>query len=194
MPKLVPARPRSGQEIDRKAQRVLGCRQPAAITKPQVVNVEDIFEFLLPTLGIESDYQPLEKRGIQGYTDSENRICVVSAELADDPTAMPYFRSTVAHEIGHAILHIPEFRRRRQKIISEQTKSDGILHRLPDTEIPIYMNPEWQAHRFAGGLLMPEAAVRKALAIYRDPAALSTVFKVTPAFVRSRLKGLSMLN
>lgn len=64
MPKLIPARPRSGQEIDRDAQRVLGDIQPAAITKPQVVNVEAIFEFLLPARGIESDYQPLEKRGI----------------------------------------------------------------------------------------------------------------------------------
>ena len=194
MRRLVPAQGRSGSEIDRQAQRVLSYSQPAAITKPQIVNVEAIFEFLLPTLGIESDYQPLEKRGIQGYTDSENMICVVSSELADDPTAASYFRSTVAHEIGHAILHIPEFRRRRQKMISEQAKNDGILHRLPDTKIPIYMNPEWQAHRFAGGLLMPEAAVKKALAIYRDPAALSTVFKVTPAFVRARLKGLNMLN
>ena len=194
MPKLVPARPRSGSEIDRKAQRVLGHIQPEAITKPQVVDVEDIFEFLLPALGIESDYQSLEARGIQGYTDSANRICVVSSELADDPNAAAYFRSTMAHEIGHAILHIPEFRRRRQKIISEQTKSDGLLHRLPDTEIPIYMNPEWQAHRFAGGLLMPEAAVKKAIAIYCDSAALSKVFKVTPAFVRARLRGLNMMN
>lgn len=118
----------------------------------------------------------------------------MSSELADDPTAASYFRSTVAHEIGHAILHIPEFRRRRQKMISEQAKNDGLLHRLSETEIPIYMNPEWQAHRFAGGLLMPEMAVKKVLAIYRDPAALSTVFKVTPAFVRARLKGLNMQN
>ena len=194
MPKLVPARPRSGPEIDRKAQSVLGHSQPEAITKPQIVNVEDIFEFLLPARGIESDYQPLEKRGIQGYTDSENMVCVVSSELADDPNATAYFRSTMAHEIGHAILHIPEFRWRRQKIISEQAKNDGILHRLPDDEIPIYMNPEWQAHRFAGGLLMPEAAVRKALSIYRSQEALSTIFGVTSAFVRARLKGLKMLN
>ncbi|MXZ08282.1 MAG: ImmA/IrrE family metallo-endopeptidase [Gemmatimonadetes bacterium] len=194
MRKLVPARARSGQEIDKIAQRVLGYCQPAAIKKPQVVDVEAIFEFLLPKLGIESDYQPLENRGIQGYTDSENKVCVVSAELADDPTAASYYRSTMAHEIGHAILHIPEFRRRRQKIISEQAKKDGILHRLPDTEIPIYRNPEWQAHRFAGGLLMPEAAVKKAIAMYRSHEILSIVFEVTPAFVRARLKGLKMLN
>ena len=193
MPKLVPVRGRSGKEIDRIAQNLLRNFQPAAIEEPQVVDVEAIFEFGLPRLGIEPDYQPLEKRGIQGYTDSENMICAVSSELADDPTAAPYFRSTMAHEIGHAILHVLEHRRLRQKMISEQAKSDGILHRLPDNKIPTYRNPEWQAHRFAGGLLMPEAAVKKALAIYRDPAALSTVFKVTPAFVRSRLKGLNLL-
>ncbi len=193
MPKLVPAQGRSGREIDRIAQCILDDFQPAAIEEPQVVDVEAIFEFGLPGLGIEPDYQPLEQRGIQGYTDLENMVCVVSAELADDSTAAPYFRSTVAHEIGHAILHIPEYRRRRQKIISEQSSNDRIFHRLPDTEIPIYENPEWQAHRFAGGLLMPEAAVRKAISVYRDGrAALSTIFEVTPAFARSRLKGLNM--
>lgn len=193
MPRLVPAQGRSGLEIDRIAQRVLGHFQPEAIEEPQVVDVEFIFEFGLPRLGVEPDYQPLEQRGIQGYTDSENMVCVVSAELADDPTAAPYFRSTVAHEIGHAILHIPEYQRRRQTIISEQTSKDGILHRLPDTEIPIYRNPEWQAHRFASGLLMPEMSVRKALYAHcGDHAALSSVFGVTPAFVRSRLKGLNI--
>lgn len=194
MPKLVPVRGRSGKEIDKIAQLVLSYCQPEAIKKPQVVDVENIFEFLLPKLGIESDYQPLEQRGIQGFTDFENLICAVSAELADAPNAAAYLRSTMAHEIGHAILHIPEFRRRQQKIISEQTKSYGVLHRLPDTEIPIYRNPEWQAHRFAGGLLMPEPAVRKALSIYRIHEILSTIFKVTPAFVRARLRGLNMMN
>ena len=151
MRKLVPVQGRSGLEIDRIAQRVLGHFQPEAIEEPQVVDVEFIFEIGLPRLGIEPDYQPLEQRGIQGYTDSENMVCVVSAELADDSAAAPYFRSTMAHEIGHAILHIPEYQRRRQTIISEQTSNDGILHRLPDTEIPIYRNPEWQAHRFRRG-------------------------------------------
>ena len=42
MPKLVPARGRSGIEIDRIAKRVLGDFQPEAIEEPQVVNVEFI--------------------------------------------------------------------------------------------------------------------------------------------------------
>ena len=193
MPKLIPAQGRSGLEIDRIAEGVLNHFQPEAIGEPQIVDVEAIFELWLPDLGIEPDYQPLERRGIQGYTDSENMVCVVSAELADDQTAAPYFRSTVAHEIGHAILHIPEYRGRRKKIISEQVSNNRVLHRLPDTEIPIYRNPEWQAHRFAGGLLMPEAAVRKALFVNsEDREELPTVFGVTPAFVRSRLRGLKI--
>ena len=158
------------------------------------MDVEAIFEFGLPLRGIEPDYQPLEQRGIQGFTDFENMICAVSSELADDPTATPYFRSTVAHEIGHAILHVLEHQWLRQKMISEQAKSNGVLNRLPDNKIPTYRNPEWQAHRFAGGLLMPEAAVRKALSIYLSPTILPAVFAVNPAFVQARLKGLKMLN
>ena len=194
MPRLVPAKGRSGREIDKIAECLLHDCQPAALMEPQVVDVESIFEFELPEMGIVPDYQPLERRGIQGFTDSKNKICVVSAELAEDPTAIPYFRSTVAHEIGHAILHIPEYRRRRQTIVSEQAAEEAILHRLPDTLIPVYRNPEWQAHRFSGGLLMPEPAVRKAILANRcDFTVLSKVFEVTPAFVRSRLKGLKML-
>lgn len=194
MPRLIPARARSGLEIDRFAQRVLQKFQPTAIVDPQVVNVETIFELGLPPLKIEPDYQHLSRRGIQGFTDSKNMVCVVSAELADDLNASAYFRSTVAHELGHAMLHVPEFRRRSQTIVSEQATNEAILHRLPDTLIPVYRNPEWQAHRFAGGLLMPEPAVRKAILANRcDFSVLSKVFEVTPAFVRSRLKGLKML-
>ena len=195
MPRLIPARGRSGREIDGIALRFLGRFQPDAMENPQPVNVERVFELGLPGLGIEPDYQPLEQRGIQGFTDSQNMLCVVSSELADDPSSASYFRSTVAHEIGHAVLHVPEYRRRRQTILSEQSSDLRIFHRRPDAEIPTYRNPEWQAHRYAGGLLMPEAAVRRAmLGNHAHPKALAELFEVTPAFARSRLRGLKILN
>lgn len=193
MPRLIPAQGRSGQEIDAAALGFLRDFQPEAIQEPQAVDVERLFEFGLPDLGIEPDYRPLDEHGIQGFTDSENMVCVVASELAEDASATLYFRSTVAHEIGHAVLHVPEYRQRRQKILSVQPNSSAILHRWPDNNIPIYRNPEWQAHRFAGGLLMPEPAIIQAKLLgHSEIRALAELFEVNPAFVRSRLRGLRL--
>ena len=50
-------------------------------------------------------------------------------------------RFTVAHEVGHYILHIPS------KIVLAKLEQG--------TAIPNFMDPEWQADAFAGELLMP---------------------------------------
>jgi hypothetical protein len=54
-------------------------------------------------------------------------------------------RFTVAHEAGHAMMHV------------------GTLNRLPASmgKVPTYCDPEWQANRFAGALLMPRHLVRQ---------------------------------
>ena len=49
-------------------------------------------------------------------------------------------RLTIAHEIGHLILHKPE---------------NISLTRADNVAIPAYLNPEWQANAFAGELLAP---------------------------------------
>jgi len=51
-------------------------------------------------------------------------------------------RFTLAHEAGHAIMHI------------------GTLNRsAPVGKVPTYSDPEWQANRFAAALLMPRRLV-----------------------------------
>ena len=50
-------------------------------------------------------------------------------------------RLTLAHEIGHALLH---------------ENLNPVLHRVSsELEVPRYMQPEWQADVFAGFLLVP---------------------------------------
>jgi hypothetical protein len=57
-------------------------------------------------------------------------------------------RFTVAHESGHAIMHI------------------GTLNRLQlSQDVPPYRDPEWQANRFAAALLMPRHLVRQCTTI-----------------------------
>lgn len=54
-------------------------------------------------------------------------------------------RFTVAHEVGHFLLHTP---------------SNISFARISDGEIPTYCNPEWQASTFAGELLIPAHLMR----------------------------------
>lgn len=56
----------------------------------------------------------------------------------------PRHRFTIAHESGHALMHI------------------GTLNRLPMTSgrVEAFRDPEWQANRFAAALLMPRHLVK----------------------------------
>ncbi|MBU2430669.1 MAG: ImmA/IrrE family metallo-endopeptidase, partial [Proteobacteria bacterium] len=99
----------------------------------------------------------------------------------------------IAHEGYHAMVHIPEFRKKRAvlKSINDEQHASLCLYRQED--VPIYMNPEWQAFRFAGALLMPEepfkASIRNGYGV-RD---LADLFQANPANVCSRAKALSIL-
>jgi hypothetical protein len=89
-------------------------------------------------------------------------------------------RSTISHEIGHAVLHAEDVRtgRHRPQVLA--------LRRAPRSQIPPYRDCEWQAHTFAGALLMPRPALRNA--DLRDSFALADRFQVSEAFARSHLK------
>ena len=61
-----------------------------------------------------------------------------------------------------------------------------------EEEIPLYMNPEWQAWSFAGAILMPATEVQKSLTKGYNISDLSERFRVNPAFVKSRLRKLKL--
>lgn len=54
-------------------------------------------------------------------------------------------RFTAAHELGHYLMHR-----------NAQIK----FHRAENGRLPAYLDSEWQANRFAGGILMPEHLMR----------------------------------
>ena len=55
-------------------------------------------------------------------------------------------RFTAAHELGHYLMH-------RSAPIK--------FHRAEQGRLPAYLDSEWQANRFAGGLLMPENLMKQ---------------------------------
>lgn len=190
--KLIMANPRSGAEIDHLALMVVKRFQPNILKKPSAFEVERFFECDLGEIvEIDTAYRQLSP-GIYGYTDSETLECIVSSDLAEDLSQRYFFRSTTAHEAGHTVLHVPEFRLRKELLRSIQDTNHVSLRMYRESDIPLYRNPEWQAWRFAGALLMPEPIIRVAISKGYTIKDISWIFEVNPAFVESRLRALKI--
>ena len=93
---------------------------PEMLVKPQPLNVLDLVDTRLPKFGIHvcpASRQELGNR--DGATDpkGDGEITILVAENVWDEIELPtpkshYARSTVCHEIGHAVMHVPVLRRR----------------------------------------------------------------------------------
>jgi len=190
--KIVAANPRSGRDIDASANRININFQPITLKQPAPFNVESFFEFDLENIsGVKPDYGNLPY-GIYGITDSEKMTCVISSEMMDDPFQMKFARSTIAHEIAHVLTHVPEFRKKRAILRSIHDNDHMSLRLHREENVPIYRNPEWQAWRYAGALLMPESTFRTAVKDGANEGDLSELFQVNRAFVRTRARALKI--
>lgn len=189
--RLVPAKPRSSANIDRFALNIVQKYQPGMLDNEERFDTERFFDCDLERItNVKTGYRLLEP-GIHGYTDSEDLISIISVDLMDDPWEEFFCRSTMAHETGHAILHVWDYRKKKAILKSIHNKNH-MLRNYREDEIITYKNPEWQAWRFAGALLMPEPAFRKAVIDGLGERDLSQRFGVNPAFVRSRAKALKI--
>lgn len=185
------ASPRSGKKIDEIALRILKKFQPGALSKPTPFEIERFFECELEGIcGVRPDYRQDLPFGIYGYTDSEEMVSVISSELMDDPCQLRFARSTMAHETGHALIHVPEFRLKRALLRSIHNKKHVSLRLHREANVKIYMNPEWQAWRFAGAILMPADTFILGVKEGLGERGLADAFMVNPAFVRARARAL----
>lgn len=190
--KIIPAHGRSGFEIDQIALNIIKQYQPLILESPQAFDVELFFEHdLEDRSGLEASYADLPF-GIYGMTDSENREVCVSKALMDSPHKIAFARSTIGHECGHVLIHVPEFTKRKAVLRSVQDKKDVDLAMYRKEDIPTYQNPEWQAHHFSGALLMPAATVKMALKDNATVQELAEIYQVTVPFVKARLRALDI--
>ncbi len=191
--KVLVATPRSGHEIDQMALKIVADYQPKMLTELQQFDVKRFFECELEALtSIKFDYQILQN-SVHGVTDIERMECVVCSTLLDNPSQIKFLRSTIAHELGHCFLHVPEFRRRKQLAKFINNDENATLQRRSEDNIPLYVNPEWQAFRFGGALLIPRPSLELALKRgINDENDLCEIFNVHLPFMQSRRRALKI--
>jgi Zn-dependent peptidase ImmA (M78 family) len=194
MSKAIVVPGRSKVEIDQTAMSILSKFQISAIKKPEPVDIEYLFEIIIPEhYGIVTGYCDLSKLGndVLGYTNAQSKMSYVDKSLSDsdDKITRRLFRSTIAHEIKHCVKHVQILN--LFKSICKDKDDEG-LYRREKSKIKPYEDPEWQAWFFAGALLMPNHHVLTLNKRGCSTEEMADIFDVNPAFMRSRIKRLGL--
>lgn len=92
-----------------------------------------------PEEGMEFEVvEPDEMEDMYGTTNTGRNIMRIRRDVYDRAVqGSPRDRFTLCHELGHYLLHRPEF----------------VGHARG--KVPVYMDPEWQANTFAAELMAP---------------------------------------
>lgn len=102
-------------------------------------------------------------------------------------------RFSVAHEVGHYVLHFQPQPRAGSRFICSQADMEVAAETGPDLDRGLHLRREWEANLFAGELLMPAQPV---LAMFRvvggRTAQLARHFKVSPQAMEIRLRRLPL--
>jgi len=103
-------------------------------------------EYVLTGLGLEYEVvSDEEMRGVYAEAIPEKGLLRISESTYNGACdGIPRDRFTIAHEIGHLLLHTP----------------DKVIFARASNEIKPYENPEWQANTFAGELLVHTDSIK----------------------------------
>lgn len=103
-------------------------------------------------------------------TDEGSRIIIVNPS-----DSLNRQRFTVAHELGHALLH-----------------KEGV-HERSDVRLTSYKKHETEANKFAAALLMPSDQVLTAVNLGKNLKELAELFGVSQTAMRIRLETLGLI-
>lgn len=178
-------------DIDNEAIKFLTEYSPKSLQKLEPLDLDSIVEF---KLGLKIDYQRLDRDGeLLGMTifksghvdviDENNILCkkkfekgtiVLNEILIDNLRLQGRYQFTLAHEIGHWILHRKEFIEDENQInlfdIVGNTTEDGYIKCLNRDVIDNFIVNklktdsdwlEWQANYFAASILMPKNLIKE---------------------------------
>jgi hypothetical protein len=132
---------------------------------------------------------PADQGRLSGMLDAEEMVIWVDRGEARRSAARRRF--TIAHEIGHLVLHVPKV----QKVFYDRP---GFIREIdedpPAAELPELAAREREANVFARELLMPESLVEEqAHATGFNLPALAKRFEVSVPAMRLRLRLLKLL-
>lgn len=160
--------PRLSREfIEQKAEAVLRWIRPAIVNRPSLTPVAEIAERLKieHDLQINLDYDlGNSERGKKIFGMCQFRPNIIYIDRNLDPNG-PRFRFTLAHELGHLVLH--------RKLFFDPAELDIPQNQIPDDRTHLLsgrrknMTPrdwlEWQANAFASAILMPRRTLKAAV-------------------------------
>jgi hypothetical protein len=128
-------------------------------------DAQECFEFQLDEITVQHaghgvrlahGIERLNTEGLTRWDPESHRLEVLLSTGSYESLCRGYPRPryTVAHELGHVLLHTGEIIRLGQL----DARSQAAMHRGAK-EHPAYRDTEWQANAFASALLMPVAAI-----------------------------------
>lgn len=143
IPKGFVVKPRSRQEI-KNLTAAIRVASPEAIQLTGALDVVYLLEHLNEGTGfeiLEDSYLPE-----QTYAITDNRGCIRIKQSIYEAACDgdPRHRFTIAHEIGHKLMHASEI---------------GFA-RSSDASTKSFCDSEWQANEFAGQLLLPDDVLK----------------------------------
>jgi IrrE N-terminal-like domain len=132
---------------------------------------------------------PADQGRLSGMLDAEEMVVWVDrGEARRSPGRR---RFTIAHEIGHLVLHVPVS---REVFVDRPADIREVDEDPPGEELPGLRRREHEANVFARELLMPETLVREqARATGFNLPALASRFEVSVPAMRLRLRLLKLL-
>jgi len=175
----------SKEQIEAIALNCMSYIDESMTISPQVVPLKPILEGLKKSTGLTWELLPINfdtKEMIYGLCDIKNYYIYIEKDLEHNSSMLLF---TLAHEIGHFVLH------RHRKI-----KLDAQHHMFTDTSSQLQMKEtlhkpfdwlEWQANYFAASLLMPRQLFTNAVEVYLEKATISFDELSNPTFFHELL-------
>lgn len=191
---VMKANPMGRRTIENFAQKVLRDFCPEALDDLIPLDIEKMFEQYVPKrFGVDTSYEELTM-GIHGYTEPNKLRSAVAVDLVEtnDTATIRFGRSTIGHEVGHAVLHARQFKRKNLglKFLHDDSHSKPLLYR--QEELKAFENPEWQAWEFCKSIFLPATQLYKAVENGLTIREISERVNLNPAFVEVRMKNLKL--
>jgi Zn-dependent peptidase ImmA (M78 family) len=121
---------------------------------------------------------------VHGLLAVRGGVSAIYVNADDSPVRK---RFTVAHELGHMVLHMTS------GDVEFVDNADSFRATIdPDADWTPLRRKEWEANVFASALLMPADLVRKQWAAIKDPEGMASWFQVSQIAMDIRLDSLGL--